>query len=259
MRLFPLVPAALLLSGCGRRPDAPEDLEALCGYLFAHFDDQAHRSLRAGTENLAIWLDEHLDETLEGHAVDDLTLEAVAELDHRDRTVDNIEGAAVGYASPHLVDEMVEPLVVAEQEEVFPESYDSHERTFETDPECFLDRECDYVRTTNVVEASYALGFQVITHAVAEYRWVNTQDGWALLHRSWLQEPAEVNFDWMQVEAQYYIGANLPAGEGATRLGATWIDVRLNHSPVPPATALELVINSMIEDGESLDAYIDAH
>ncbi|MBW1878882.1 MAG: hypothetical protein JRI25_02330 [Deltaproteobacteria bacterium] len=258
MRPASLILALLLSSGCGRPPDAPEELEELCGYLFAHFDDQARRSLRAGTENLAVWLEAHLEETLEGYAVDDLTLEAVAKLDHRERSVDNIEGAAVGYESRHFVDEMVGPLVVDEQEEVFPESYDSHERTFETDPECFLERECDYVRTTNRVEASYALGLRVTTHAVTEYRWVRTQDGWALLHRSWLREPAEVNFDWMQVEAQYYVGASLPREDGAIRLGAAWLDVRLNHSPVPAATALELVINSMIEDGESLDAYLDA-
>jgi hypothetical protein len=258
MRLASLVLALLLLSGCTRSPDAPEELDELCGYLFAHFDDQGNRSLRAGTENLVLWLEEHLEETLEGYSVDDLTLEAVADLDHRDRSVDNIEGAAVGHASLHLVDEMVEPLVVEEQEEVFPESYDSHERIFVTDPSCFVERECDYVRTINDVEASYALGLRVTTHAVTEYRWVRTPDGWALLHRSWMAEPAEVNFEWMQVEAQYYIGANLPREDGALRLGATWIDARLNNSPVPQATALELVISSMITDGESLDAYLDA-
>jgi hypothetical protein len=47
------LPLLLLLSlGCRKVPPAPEELDELCGYLFAHFDEEHPDALEQGLLNL---------------------------------------------------------------------------------------------------------------------------------------------------------------------------------------------------------------
>lgn len=264
MKLVLPVFLLILAVGCRRPPDAPVELDDLCAFLFAHFADEDTWWLEPGVDNLHLWLDgvdeegnPRLDQTLEGYAVHNLTEEDLLTVESEATTLVDLAGAAVGFDSAFAVDDMAEPLIIEEQEVVFPDSYDAHEREFLTDPDCFFDHECDYVKTTNHVEASYALGLKVTTEAIAEYRWVPHRGEWALLHRTYLLQPAEVSMSFIDVNAQYYVGATLPQEDGtALRLSTTWISARLGSGAPPEAAALNLVINSMIKDGETLDEYL---
>jgi len=254
-----VLPILFLVSGCKAPPDAPIQLDALCAWMFAHFDDDDPRNMRAGAENLDVWLGENLDATLEGYTVNNLSPSDVQNLPLDNPSVDSIVGAAVGHVSPYGVLSMADPLVVEDQTQVFPDSFDAHQRTFLTDPTCFVDESCDVVRTENEVESSYALGLKVSTHGRADYRWVDLGHGnLALVHRTFLLEPADTSFAWLQINAQYFIGVMLPQDDGTTRrVSATWISAIVGASPVPKATALNLIIKSMQSDSTDLDTWLD--
>lgn len=55
MRTAPLIVATLLSLGC-RPPEAPQDYEALVGYIFEHTADEDEDDLLAGLDNLTSWL-----------------------------------------------------------------------------------------------------------------------------------------------------------------------------------------------------------
>lgn len=264
MRLvrYAVIGALALSVGCKKRPpEAPTELSELAGYLFAHFDDEDTEGLKSGVENLALWLDDHYAETLEGYEVKNLSEEVVDALPQGGgENLDKLAGASVGYQSTHAVKPIARALVLEDQDKVFPDSYDAHDREFLTDKSCFMPRECDFVATQNHVEASYALGLKTTTNSRAEYRWVpfgeEEDDLWVFLHRTWLTKPAEVNFDWVKVHDQFYLGATFPWDQGGLRLGTTWISATILDGAVPEGTALNLMISSMQKEGENLDVYL---
>lgn len=248
---------ALSLGCKARPPEAPTELSDLAGYLFANFEDEDTAELEAGLANLAAWLEDHYEETLEGYEVRNLPEDVVDDLPGgRTEHLDKLAGASVGYQSIHKLDPVARALVLARQDEVFPNSYDSHERTFITDKSCFMPRDCDFVATQNHVEASYPLGLKTVTDSRSEYRWVPFEGGDAFIHRTWLTKPAQVNFNWVDVHDQFYLGVTLPWGDGILRLGTTWIAATILDGGVPEKTALNMMIGSMQKEGENLDAYL---
>ncbi len=253
-------PFVLLLSmtACKRPPEAPAELNELAGFLFERFMDEDTRDLELGVENLADWLRSNLEETEDGYSVDDLdeaVIKSVAP--HREPNLERLGGAAVATVSTYDVRPIARALVVREQEEVFPDNYESHDRTFVTDPDCFMPHDCDFVDTKNRVEASYGGLIKTSTHSQAQYRWIPFgEDDFAFLHRTWLIDPAEVNPDWVKVHEQLYVGVTIPWDAGALRLGTTWIAADVLDGLVSEGTALQLMIDSMQKEGENLDAFL---
>ena len=208
-----------------------------------------------GIDNLHAWLEVDLDQTLEGYPVESLEQAAVDALDSRPRDASGLRGAAVGYASSHAVEPIAQALVGEDQTVVFPETYDAFERTFLSDVDCFLERSCDRLEVRNVTSSSYALGLEVSAVATAQFLWVEGSEGLVLISRSWLDEPARVNFDWLDIEEQYYLSALLPRDGGSVRVQATWVRADID-SDVPEDTALQMVIGSMKDAGDDLDTWL---
>lgn len=250
------------LLGCRRPPEAPSELNELAGFVFEHFRDEDTLDLAFGIDNLDTWLHGHIDETLDGYTVDDLKESVIdSVMPEREHDLDELGGASVAYLSEHTVRPIADALLLAEQEAVFPKSYDSHDRDYLTDPDCFMPHECDFVDTDNRVEASYPLGIHVSTHSQAQYRWVQYGDPekWAFLHRTWLVDPAEANVDWVDIHEQLYVGVTVEWEQGsAVRLGTTWIAADILDGVVSEGTALQIMIDSMSGEGEDLDSYLTA-
>jgi hypothetical protein len=253
-----LIPALLMLGvGCKPPPEAPQALDELCGYLYAHMPDEEPDALKVGVENLYAWLGDHLEETYEGYAVTDLDQDTVDALDDLERDLDGLAGAAVGSPVAYSVDEIAEVLTIIPQSVVFPETYDVYERTWLSEPGCFPGRDCDTVSATNYSEASYPLGLKVASENTAQFRWVETDLGWVMVHRTWLNGPADVSLSWLGVAQQYYMTITMPHEGGALRLQATWIVAEMGSGNVPEATALNQVIGSMQEIDVDVEAFLD--
>ena len=206
------------LVACNRPPEAPAELSELAGFLFEHFADEDAAPLQDGVANLDVWLRDHIEDTTDdGYEVTDLREEVLDSVNpDQDHHMDDLAGASVGFVSGFGVAPLAEALLLDEQEDVFPQSYEMHDRTFLTDPDCFMPHTCDFVETDNVTLATYAGLIKVATHSQAEYRWVQWEpasgagESWAFLQRAWLLDEAEVTpAGLVRVFEQLYVGVTI--------------------------------------------------
>ncbi len=249
------VALVLTLAACKKPPEAPADLDQLCNYLYSHMPDDDPEYLQVGLESLLSWLDVNIDETYEGYSVSALSQETVQALDDLERDVEDVEGAAVGTDGVTSVDDMAWVLVMVNPSE-YIDNHEVYERSYDGNQQCFVERGCDWLEMTNYMESSYTLGLTVTSENTANMRWVELDEGPALLHRTWLNGPAQLNWDWLSIDENYYLNVVLPRGTGHRRLQATWMSIDVGSGDLPEALALNLVIGSMQSDAEAVDAYL---
>lgn len=245
-----------MLAACARPPDAPEELNELVGYLYTNVAEEDPAPLQVGAINMDVWLDARIEETLEGYTVNNLTEEAISALGDGERDLEGLAGAAVGHTSELSPYDLAEAIVVDDPMDIYTGTYVEFERTFEGDPDCFATGECDWLESEVHASFDYVI-MQVQTHSRVQYRWVDTEVGQVYVERTWLRDPAIVTSELVEVDQQYYLRMILPEGSGARSLQATWVVARL-IGDMPENTALNLLINSMAKQAETLDAYIEA-
>ena len=245
-----------LAVGCAAPPEAPEKLEELAAFLFDHADDEDPEALKVGVENLDAWLSNHIEEARKGYTVTRLSSDAIDGVGVDPALSEGLVGAAVATTLPKGPRKVTRALVAADPTEVYPDTYTTYERDWIDDPDCFLDRECDSADLKAHTVSAYPLGLEVTSDFKAQYRWVETDQGMAMVQRTWLRKPAEVSKDWVAVPAQFFLSVNLPDNGRTLRLQTTWIAAELGDTPVPEATALNMVIDSMVSGDEELAEWI---
>ena len=259
---------SLGLLACKPPPEAPTELNELAGFVFERFMDDDPRDLALGMSNLDAWLQANLDATgegsvREGYQVSDLDpalIEAVRpELEVQ--IEGSVAGSSVATVSAFDVEPVARALTVEEQELVFPDSYESHDRFFEAGEDCFISQDCDVLDTRNEVAADYG-PLKVATHSRSQYRWIRygeDDDQLALLNRTWLLDPAETTGTLgaiVEIKEQLYTGVILPTPDGGSvRLGTIWVAVRL-IGDLNEAIALNAMVNAMKTDGDTLEVYL---
>lgn len=251
MHAFSLLLVCLV--GCKAPPDAPDELNELVGYLYTNVPGEDSAPLEVGAVNLDIWLQERIDETLEGYTVDNLTPEAIEALGAGERDLEELAGAAVGHVSVVSPSALVDTILLVDPMEIFA-AYTAFDRTFEGDVECFVAGECDWLEAEVRASFDYTL-MQVDTHSRVQYRWVDSDLGRVYAERTWLLEPAVVTSTFVEVEQQYYLRVVLPDGEGSRSIQATWVVARL-IGDLPENAALNLLIDNMGNQAEKLDEFI---
>ncbi len=260
-RRIPAMLSALVvvgLVGCKRPPEAPTKLDELCAYLFEHLEDDSEFT-EVGVANMAAWFDNHLEETSEGYEVNTLSEDAVDALDKKNRSAKALIGAAVSTESPHSAEDLVHALVRADQTKIFPKTYASFERTFVTKSQCFVKGTCDRVEFDNHAVSTLPLGITYTADSTGQFLWVETEDGPALVSRSWMHTPADISVDWLRIEAQFYLSVTIPDGKGAIRLQATWVEGEMLAGGMPEASALNMLIDSFRKNDEDLYAWVEDH
>lgn len=246
-----------LATGC-KPPDAPEKLEQLTGYLFEHVRDEDPDALEVGVANLNAWLEKNQEEAELGYTIDKLSERVVDDLDNRERDLGDLVGASVAGQITYKPAKVTGVLVTADATKVYPDTYTKYDRNFREDPQCFKSQECDWLTLRAHSIANYSLGLVADSTFDAEYRWVESEHGLAMVQRTWLIKPVEFSQDWLAVPSQFFLSVNIPMANGHTRrLQATWIDARLGDTPVPEATALDMVIDSMIESDIEVQAWLE--
>lgn len=244
----------LCLCACGRPPPAPEQLDELMAWTFAHAADEDPRSLEEGCENLSAWLDQNLAETLEGYEVFDLD-PAVVEAFGDEPDLDRLVGASVGHVSPHPADGLggINAIPAGTDLAVPPE--EGTGRHYLTDPYCFQDRSCDWLESEEwQFDDGLPFGISADVHWRQEWRWVELDLGTALIQRFWLVEPIAFNVSFLEVDYQYFLWVFLPSADGTSRSAqATWVSASLVDAPVPEGFALSLVVDEMSANADSLD------
>ncbi len=260
MRLSPrtlLVLSSVAAVGCAGPPDAPEKLEELAAFLFDHADDEDPEALEVGVGNLDAWLDNNLEEAREGYTIDTLSADAIEGVGVDTAHAEGLVGAAVATTLPKGPVQVTRALTLADPTAVYPDTYLTYDREWIDDPQCFVDRDCESADLRAHTVSAYPMGLDVTSDFKAQYRWVETEQGMAMVQRTWLRRPAEVSKDWIAVPAQFFLSVNLPRNGKTVRLQTTWIAAELGDTPVPESTALNMVIDSMISGDEELAAWIE--
>ena len=248
-----------LVIGCAP-PQAPVELDDIMSYLFEHHQAWSTAALRQGTENLDTWLNDHQDETWDGFQVSPLSQEAVDALDDTERDLTDLIGVAVGYDIPYTVEEVIEVVLFADPIEFNQGDVIEYERTIvEGTEECFAAKTCDTLSYQTAALGNYPLGLEVRSKTMNQYRWVATDMGDALVQRTWMTEPAESNWDSINLEQQYYVVASIPTEEGMRRVESGWVVMSLGDLPVPENIALNLAIGTLTAFKDKVQAWKEAH
>jgi len=256
MRVLPFL---VLLVGCKHPPDAPEELDQLVGYLYEHVADEDPAPLEVGTDNMKAWLDQGLEQTLEGYTVNNLSQEAVDALDDGTRDLDGLVGAAVGHDSTFSVDELGRTIILTPPTTIYPDTYTKYDRDFHGDSDCFAVGDCDFLEMETHSTSNYALGLTVDINSLVQFRWVDTDLGRVLIQRSWMHTPATVSLDILDVKQQFYLWMFLPTETGSLSVQATWMVATISDGSVPEDLALNLVIDSMSNTAQTLDDFVTDH
>ncbi len=218
---------ALLLLATGCRPplpDAPTELDELIHFFHNGLDGDDAELVGAGAENLELWF-ESAGEVEDGWAsgsVSALTADEVAILD--EMTWEPDPTLALGVYILTVVDcsfdQMMEIYLEPDQLSLFPDNYDSYERFFDSEPDCFADETCDQVDWHSEVEDSiftmtmnYGLVTRMRRFAYEDGDGEATQ---VVLGRNVMPTPAEDNVDAGGFEQSYHIEAYVPRGVGRT-------------------------------------------
>jgi hypothetical protein len=247
------------LSGCRPLPEAPMELDELCGYLFEHAnDDDDTLALEAGAINLDAWLDVNIDATIEGYSVNTLSDDSVNALNDGERSLDGVKGAAVGHTSEYAITDLVSALVGDDMMAIYPDNYETFSRTFDDDPACFLAGDCVALQAETFSTIDYSV-VTVEVDSMVQYRWVETADyGRVAIERTWMRTPATVSLDFLSVDQQYYVWMFIPGvdGSGSRSIQATWMVAQLGSGAPPEDVVLGIVVNSMSKGADDLDGWL---
>jgi hypothetical protein len=255
-RIAPCLCTAFLVA-CGP-PEAPQELDELCAYLYARQTDEDPEAMEAGIANMAAWLDQNAAEVEEGYTVQNLDQASLDALDDRERDASAILGGAIASVSPMSLDAMLEALITADQAAVFPETYISFEREFEEDPACFLAGECPRLEFYNDTLTDLPLVGELASTSTSQDLWVEYEHGPALMHRSWMHERSTASV--LTIEQQYNIAVTIPrADDTAWRLQAVWADVEVVGADIPASTMLNLLIDGLGDNDQTLYDWVEAN
>lgn len=253
-----LMMVSTLLAACASPPQAPDKLDELCAYTYGHFQDEDPAALESAVANLDAWLNDHFDEAAAGYVVNDLGSAEVDPLDAPNVDLSGLIGASVVTDIDHSVREVTEAIITVSPQEIYEDTYSAYDRDWLTDHDCFPPFNCEEANAFTHSESAWPMGLTVSVYLYQDYRWVETENGPAMLQRTWLSKPAESSADWLHIEAQYFMAVNLPQDDGSThRLQAMWVVAQLGDNAVPESTALDLVIESMQGEDERLDTWLD--
>jgi hypothetical protein len=256
VKAFSLVLCLWSVAAC-RPPEAPETLDDLASFLFAHTWDEDEAYLQPGLENLMVWLDANFDQTSEGYEVTNITPEAVASVAGEDRVLEGLIGAAVGYDIAYPLADVVDVMLFEDPMEVYPGDYEFYDREFLSDTECFKERTCMHLENQIHLAANYPLGIVGESHTQMQNHWVETEAGMAYVHRNWTRWEPTISVDWLIIHQQYYMAVTLPKKDGTTRrLAAMWLDAEILNAGIPDAMALSMTIDTMASTGDKVAAYL---
>lgn len=256
MRAILLVPL-VSLSACKGPDPAPTELEDLIGWMFAHHGDEDTALLGEGATNLAVWMDDHLDETLEGYEVEVLTDAQIDPLDVGKRALDGLTGAAVGYDHVIGLGDVAEGLMV-DPTEAHPDLYIEFEmKMLEGSQECFASGTCDWVEYTSVALEQLPLGIELDISAQLQFRRFDTSEGEAIAYRYWTTEPPTVTTDLFSLDQSYFYWAFVPHDGTLRSMQASWVVARVLADDLDSDIVMNFWVDGMVRGAGELDAQFE--
>ncbi len=247
-----------LFTGCKAPPDAPKTLDELASFLFVHADDEDTEVIRVALENLDNWLEENEATEIDGYRVDNLDEEAVASVD-LEYNEDGLVGASVAFDIDHPVEDVIAVFMLAKSDPDAEPSGLLYEREYLAgDRTCLATADCDRLDYTSHAVDYLPLGLNVESWTRTQHRRIPLPDGGdALIQRSWMTQPAESNFDWLNIEQQFWIATLTPWEGNSRRMEAGWVLLKLGDVPIPESLALKIALDEMRGTKDWVEGYIE--
>jgi hypothetical protein len=220
---------ATLALGC-RPPDpAPTELDELVHFFFAQAQEQDHERIIEGGDNLLAWYEAGGFDGSDPFSgtVTDLVQAEVDVLEEMEWSPDP-ELAAGVYAISELSCDLAAAAAISlepNQLEVFVDNYKAYDRSWDTDPDCYLDGSCDGVDWTSEIEDNFVGNMGNMSYrVVVKLRRSRDEAGQpaAILIRSVMPTEATDDVDWGGFEQSYHIETYLPHDGGLLHLYGMW-------------------------------------
>jgi len=254
----------LSLSGCTIQ-EAPTELSELNRFLFREWPSEGDELLAEALLNFESQMGEvDLSGTLGQRSFipENLIEDDLEGLVHPERPHTDLLGVAVGHQSPWNSSDHVLLIVASDQTPVQPTA-PLYERTFtgDSDPGCFVERQCMRLTTQNEVRRENLL-MSVNFTVSKDYRWVRVPaDGaderWGIVARSWFSESftAEDGDSHLWQSFTLDIWFDQPDG-GLTRYESMWTETEIPGVSDPDIIRGTIRI-SLDDTFEAEDSYLE--
>jgi hypothetical protein len=217
--------AALVLGGCAKeKPLAPTEMVDIVRYMFAEWEDP--EALAAAVDNIDPWMSENAtsEEAKEGFRLNPLESGDVAGVDHPNRDLALLIGAAGGTSSKHPLRAQAEHIVLADQTFANPSQYKLYARDIvEGSVSGFKGGE-GLVRTVNEVETSN-WGISIPYTLYKDYVWIQGEAAEAIVGRSWTEARSCNDSGKNCINQSFSVDLFHWNGSETLRLTATWSEV----------------------------------
>ena len=240
---------------CKQPIEAPNQLESLCAFLFANHSLTEESEM--GIQNLVQWTEEN-EIHEDGYRIDNLHEE---DLDNSDAPIGDLDlqmGVAILNSLQIPPEDLSYAISGLSPQIVAPETFLSAEREYAYGEECFWDYSCDKQAFYSNLEIAFPLGVVANGYLYSELMWVDTEYGMALLQRDWLLEEAQMNVNWIHIDAQYSLSAVIPIqNQNSLRLDSLWSVLRLGETPVDSDIGMSLLVGKSQKTIEEILIYLD--
>ncbi len=216
--------ASLALQACQPPPPAPEELDELSAYLFAHFETEEVGVLEEGLGNLeAFFQDVDMEAGYNDRAygLSVLTEEDVTSVEHPGRDLSLMLPVGMVAESPHPPARHAWGITQSDQTALEPASPNHYIRDFidPTDPAGFPDQDHLVQRTMNDIRKEN-LVMDVGYDMHKDFRWAELREPgsgeWAVVGRAWITESAEGSSGNVILQQSFSIDVFLPRGSDHT-------------------------------------------
>jgi hypothetical protein len=224
-----LIPAlAIVVLGCKPPDPAPTELDELGHFFLAQVHEQEHERIVEGAANLIAWYEASglAGGGPVGGTLTDLVQAEVDVLDELDWSPDPEPCAGV-YAVSELSCDLDAAAAISlepNQLEVFEGNYESYDRSFDSDPDCYVDGTCDAVDWTSIIGDNFVLSYDMTYEVVVKLRRSRDEQGEpaVMLVRSIMPHEAEEDVNVGGFEQSYHIEAYVPHDSGTLHLYGMW-------------------------------------
>jgi len=219
----------LLVVGCKPPDPAPTELDDLVHFFLAQVDDQEHERILEGADNLEAWFDASglAGGGPAGGTLSDLSQAEVDTLGELSWSPDPEPCAGV-YAVSELscdLDTAVAISLEPNQLEVFVDNYKAYDRTWDSEPECYVDGSCDGVDWTSLIEDNFVGSYGEMSYEmVVKLRRSRDEDGAprAMLIRSVMPDVATEDVGIGGFEQSYHVEVYQQHDGGLLYLYGMW-------------------------------------
>jgi hypothetical protein len=272
MRLACLAAASVLV-GCPKPDPAPEDLDALVRFGFAHYGDEggdARRTQADVADNMLAWFDGNVDDPTTGfeRTIEPLGSDDLAPLDPAPGVRDGeaLIGVLIGRETACSLEDIDRVYSNDDQKALFPDTYESYTRTDKQGADCYADGSCDRMAwRSDVVQEQQILGTVTYAFPIASGLLgidavpAEADDDVALearLSRTHMVEPAEITgMPTASFDQNYQFEVVAPHGDGVLHVYAMWTDVKADGLD----TTASIFVNSYIDGLWDTLTELEAH